>query len=118
ITLMLGPGDRRYDASDVRVAEDLAHRAAIAVDNARLYRLAQEGEAAAALGQSRARFLADVGEALASSLDYETTLKTVANLAVPDIADWCTVYILDDTGALQRLAGAHVDAAEPPLAQI
>src|SRR4029434_10926752 len=100
---------RRYDRSDISVAEDLAHRAAIAVDNARLYRAAQEGEAAAALGQSRARFLADVREATASSLDYETTLKTVANLSVPDIADWCAVDILDEHGALQRLAVAHVD---------
>jgi CheY-like chemotaxis protein len=60
ITFTLGPGERRYDASDVRVAEDFAQRAAIAVDNARLYRVAQEGEAAAALGQRRARFRVDV----------------------------------------------------------
>ena len=64
ITFTLGPGLRRYDAVDVRLAEDLAQRAAIAVDNARLYRAAQEGEAAAALGQRRARLLADVGAAL------------------------------------------------------
>ena len=117
ITFTLGPGERRYDPSDVRVAEDLAHRAAIAVDNARLYRTAREGEAVAALGQSRARFLADVGEALASSLDYETTLKTVANLAVPDIADWCAVDIVDEQGALQRLAVAHVDPSKLHLAE-
>jgi signal transduction histidine kinase len=117
ITFMLGPGSRRYDVADVRVAEDLAQRAAIAVENARLYTAAQEGEAAAALGQSRARFLADVGEALASSLDYETTLKTVANLAVPDIADWCAVDIVDDEGNLQRLAVAHVNPAKLHLAE-
>ena len=117
ITFTLGPGERRYDAADVRLAEDLAQRAAIAVDNARLYRAAQEGEMAAAIGQSRARFLADVGETLASSLDYETTLKTVADLAVPDVADWCTVDILDDAGALQRLAVAHIDPAKLHLAE-
>jgi signal transduction histidine kinase len=116
ITFTLGSSARRYDASDVRVAEDLAQRAAIAVDNARLYRVAQDGEAAAARGQSRARFLADVGETLASSLDYETTLKTVATLAVPDIADWCTVYVVDEQGVLQRLAVAHVDPAKVHLA--
>jgi len=117
ITFTLGPGERRYDAADVRLAEDLAQRAAIAVDNARLYRAAQEGEMAAAIGHSRARFLADVGETLASSLDYETTLKTVADLAVPDIADWCTVDILDRSGALQRLAVAHIDPAKLHLAE-
>jgi signal transduction histidine kinase/ActR/RegA family two-component response regulator len=118
ITFTLGPGERRYDMADVRLAEDLAQRAAIAVDNARLYRAAQDGETAAAIGQRRARFLADVGEALASSLDYQTTLKTVANLAVPDVADWCTVYILDDAGTLQRLAVAHVDPEKLHLAEV
>ena len=118
ITFTLGPGSRRYDGSDVRVAEDLAQRAAIAVDNARLYRAAQQGEAAAALGQRRARFLAKVGDTLASSLDYETTLETVANLAVPDIADWCVVHIVDEHGSLQRLAVAHVDPHKLHLAEM
>jgi signal transduction histidine kinase len=42
ITFTLGPGDRRYDAADLRLAEDLAHRAAIAVDNAWLYQHAND----------------------------------------------------------------------------
>jgi len=118
ITFTLGPGSRRYGDADVRVAEDLAQRAAIAVENARLYRAAQQGEADAAVGQRRARFLADVGETLASSLDYETTLKTVARLAVPDIADWCTVDIVDEHGDVQRLAVAHVDPQKVHLAEM
>jgi signal transduction histidine kinase/ActR/RegA family two-component response regulator len=116
LTFMLGPGPRRYDENDLRLAEDLAHRAATAVDNARLYRAAQEDELAAALGQSRARFLADVGAALASSLDYETTLKSVANLAVPGIADWCAVDIVNEQGKVQRLAVAHIDPEKLHLA--
>ena len=42
------------------------------------------------------RFIADAGEVLSSSLDYEQTLRRVAVLAVPDFADWCAVYILGD----------------------
>jgi hypothetical protein len=42
------------------------------------------------------RFIADAGEVLSSSLDYEQTLRRVALLAVPDFADWCAVYILGD----------------------
>src|SRR6185436_2351772 len=118
ITFTLGPGSRRYGAPDVQVAEDLAQRAGIAVENARLYRAAQQGEAAAAIGQRRARFLADVGETLASSLDYETTLKTVARLAVPDIADWCAVDIVDEHGDVRRLAVAHVDPQKVHLAEM
>ena len=42
LTFMLGPGERRYEAADLALAEDLAHRAALAVDNARAYRAASE----------------------------------------------------------------------------
>ena len=56
----------------------------------------------------RTAFLADAGKALAQSLDYTSTLKTVASLSVPLIADWCAIDILDD-GQVRRLAVAHVD---------
>ena len=55
------------------------------------------------------RFLADATALLASSLDYETTLSRVANLAVPHVADWCAVHLVDEDGRLQTLALAHVD---------
>src|SRR3954454_2474609 len=42
------------------------------------------------------RFIADAGEVLSSSLDYEQTLRRVAVLAVPDFADWCAVFILSE----------------------
>jgi signal transduction histidine kinase/DNA-binding response OmpR family regulator len=44
LTLVLGPSGRRYTSSDLAVAQDLAGRAAIALDNARLYRNIQEGD--------------------------------------------------------------------------
>jgi PAS domain S-box-containing protein len=65
----------------------------------------------------RAAFLADVGAVLADSLEYLTTLKTVANLAVPSIADWCAVDILTEERKLERLAVAHVDPAKIDLAR-
>jgi PAS domain S-box-containing protein len=50
------------------------------------------------------RFLADAGEALASSLDYSHTVGTLARLAVPVLADMCAVDILEeDTGVVRRL---------------
>jgi PAS domain S-box-containing protein len=62
------------------------------------------------------RFLATASDHLASSLDYETTLTNVANLAVPEIADWCAVDVVDDEGQLRRLAVAHVDPKKVELA--
>ena len=37
------------------------------------------------------RLLAEASGVLARSLDYAETLRTVAHLAVPEMADWCAV---------------------------
>jgi PAS domain S-box-containing protein len=55
-----------------------------------------------------ARFLADATSALSSSLDYEVTLDAVAKLAVPALADCCTVHVAEG-GALRLVAVSHVD---------
>ncbi|HTE20275.1 MAG TPA: PAS domain-containing protein, partial [Armatimonadota bacterium] len=55
------------------------------------------------------RFLAESSELLAASLDYETTLASVARLAVPHIADWCAVDLVGEDGRPHRLAVTHVD---------
>jgi PAS domain S-box-containing protein len=57
----------------------------------------------------RQAFLAEVSHQLASSLDYEATLAAIARLAVPRIADWCSVDVLDEDGHIRRLAVAHVN---------
>jgi serine phosphatase RsbU (regulator of sigma subunit) len=62
-------------------------------------------------------FLARASEVLASSLDYERTLRNVAQLAVPEIVDWCAVDILDEDGQRQSLAVAHTDPARVRLAR-
>ncbi|MCL5027080.1 MAG: PAS domain S-box protein [Chloroflexi bacterium] len=46
---------------------------------------------------------------LASSLDYETTLANVAQLVVPQVADWFTVDIIGEDGSLQLQTVAHAD---------
>ena len=56
------------------------------------------------------RLLAEAGRVLAGSLDYEETLRRVAWLAVPDLADWCMVDVFTDRG-LERVAVAHADPA-------
>jgi PAS domain S-box-containing protein len=48
LTCVLGEGPRRYGPADLTLAEDLAHRAALALDNARLYAAAQAARTALA----------------------------------------------------------------------
>ena len=61
------------------------------------------------------RFLTEATSLLASSLDYETTLAHVGQLAVPRIADWCSINLLDEQGAFVRVAGVHVDPHKQAL---
>jgi PAS domain S-box-containing protein len=65
----------------------------------------------------RQQFLADVTALLAGSLDYETTLTQLAELAVPRLADWCGVDILAEDGSLRQLAVMHTDPAKIALAR-
>jgi signal transduction histidine kinase len=59
-----------------------------------------------------ARFLAGAGALLAASLDFETTLDNITHLAVPALADWCYVDIVEDDGTIRRVAAAHADPAK------
>jgi PAS domain S-box-containing protein len=65
----------------------------------------------------RQRFLAEAGQLLASSLDYEATLERVARMIVPRLADWCGIDMLDDNGELVHVAVAHVDPAKVQMAR-
>jgi PAS domain S-box-containing protein len=68
--------------------------------------------------QARRTFLARAGEALMTSVDYREALATVAQLAVPRLADWCAVDIME-TGATaaEQLAVAHVDPGKVAYAR-
>ncbi len=65
----------------------------------------------------RERFLARATKTLMSSLDYQETLRNVAWLAVPEIADWCAVDLVDESGARQQVVVAHRDPDKLALAE-
>ncbi|WP_138503777.1 PAS domain S-box protein [Nostoc sp. PA-18-2419] len=66
--------------------------------------------------EDRQRFLAQASGILAASLDYETTLASLARLTVPEIADWCLVDICDHQ-SVRRVAAAHADPAKHQLVE-
>jgi PAS domain S-box-containing protein len=53
------------------------------------------------------RFYTQASKSLSSSLDYQTTLESVAKLAVPRIADWCAVDMINKVGKLESVALVH-----------
>ncbi len=104
--LLVGLGDP-VDAANARLDLGSTEPA----DGARPEREALED------AQDRLAFLADASTVLALSIEWEATLESVADLAVPRLADWCVVDILDDTGAMRRLAVAHVDPEKVEVAR-
>jgi PAS domain S-box-containing protein len=60
------------------------------------------------------RFLGEAGQVLASSLDDEKTLRTLAQLAVPRLADWCVVELREGNW-MQPVEGVAADPATEAL---
>jgi signal transduction histidine kinase/PAS domain-containing protein len=54
-------------------------------------------------------FLARASELLSQSLEREETVRALADLLVPQLADWCAVQLVEDGGTLRQVALAHVD---------
>ncbi len=57
------------------------------------------------------RFLVEASHTLTSSLDYHTNLQQLAALAVPQLADWCMVFVQENEGEVKQLAVVHADPA-------
>lgn len=63
----------------------------------------------------RLSFLAEAGRILSSSLDHEDTLRKVARLTAPTVADYCLVDLVGEHGEIRRVATAHRDPAKEEL---
>ncbi|WP_176736950.1 PAS domain S-box protein [Oligoflexus tunisiensis] len=77
----------------------------------------RESEARARRYGNTQKFLVEAAAVLSSSLDYEHTLRHVASLVVPGMADWCAVSIADEDGTVRQLATAHIDPRKVELAR-
>ncbi len=103
----------------ILVFRDITERRRVEIERTNLLRSEQQARLQAEAARydteasgRRLAFLAEVSRILAGSLDYEVTLQAVARMAVPDIADWCSVDLLSEEGTLERLAVTHVDPAK------
>ncbi|MDP9470346.1 MAG: DUF4118 domain-containing protein, partial [Chloroflexota bacterium] len=71
--------------------------------------VAETARAEAERARSQVQFLGEASTVLASSLVHEETLRRVADLVVPRLADWCSVHVLGGDGTFTQLAVAHAD---------
>jgi serine phosphatase RsbU (regulator of sigma subunit) len=98
------PGRRQLSEAEHLFLRVLADTCAMTIDRVDAQRAARDREAKLA-------FLAETSAQLASDLDYEATLKAVAEAAVPWFADWCAISLAED-GILRTITVAH---AHPEL---
>jgi excisionase family DNA binding protein len=115
LTLSRDAAGRPYTSDDQQLLQDLADRAALAIDNARLYQEATVARASANAAAERATFLAELSQQLAASLEDAETLARLTRSALPLLGDACIVYQQAGTDLLRRTALAHVDAAMEEL---
>jgi PAS domain S-box-containing protein len=102
MTFMSTTPGRHYGRVDLQLATDLAHRLALAVDNARLFAEAEQG-------RERVGFLVEATELLSETLDVDGLLNRLAALTVPRLADWCRTYLVEPDGELRMVAVTHTD---------
>jgi PAS domain S-box-containing protein len=116
MTFVSAESGRRYHRADVELARELGQRAGVALDNARLHESERHARTSAENAERRAAFLSRASAVLATSLEYDTTLKAVTELAVPYVADWCSIDVVEAGGTVRRVALAHGDPTKTEIA--
>jgi len=101
---------RRFPAEERAFMVSTVQQVAHALSRARVY----EAERSA---RQQLAFLAEASDLLTESLDLDSTLQKIAALAVPTVADWCGVDLVDPNGATRVVAVAHVDPTKVELAR-
>jgi PAS domain S-box-containing protein len=97
------PTDQEFPPERRALKFALARQAAVALERARL-------SAAEQVLRERLSFLVEGTALLTSSLDLERTLERLTGLAVPLLADWCTISMLvEETGEIEQVVVAHQD---------
>src|SRR5438128_668573 len=93
----------------------VAERRRVNEERLALLPLAQAARQLAEDAERRASFLADASAVLGSSLDYDATLHRMVKLAVPLLADGCSVDLLEDSGTTRRVAQIHIVPAKDEM---
>jgi PAS domain S-box-containing protein len=100
----------------VSTLRDLTDRNRGRVERAELLGREQEARAQAEAARQRVRLVSDVSALLAVVSEYPGALVRLANLMVLEVADLCLIDLVDESGALVRVAAVHANQSKQPLA--
>lgn len=112
ISLLAAESRRHYGPDDLLLVEDLARRAALAIDNARLYQETQQHA-------RRAQALAAASQLFAeASLDLQVVLELLTRTVAEQIGDFCAIRLIADDGEmLETVALYHPDPSAQALVE-
>ncbi|MCE9668331.1 GAF domain-containing protein [Myxococcus stipitatus] len=97
-----------FDAADLSLAEELARRAAMAMDNARLFRDARAAEEESRRSAARLHVLVQVSQLIAEAgLDLPTVLDVLARKVSEALGGACVLQLLDDDRTQLEVVAAH-----------
>lgn len=104
--------ERREIAGLRRNGEEFPAEASIArvtIDGERTFMVTLRDVSERRRIEERQRLLATAGWVLAASLDVDSTMATVTELAVPLLGEWSMLELLTPDGNTRRVAATHVD---------
>ncbi len=104
-----------FTRARLRVLELLSAQIAAALENSLLFERLKHEVTDRRRAEHSVRFLANAGAALAESLDAAQIFDKLTGLLVPELADWCTIDVLDDARQIHRVAARHVEAEKERL---
>jgi PAS domain S-box-containing protein len=98
-------GSGEFSREDVLAVEMLADRVGATLEIARLRQVEVREH-------RRLEFLAAAGPRLAASIDFHTTLDTIAQMVVPAVADMTSIDLIEDDGELNKVLTYHPELAK------
>lgn len=119
IAAVASRASRPFERADVLLLENLARRAGLAIDNARLFAQEQEAHAQAEQARSEQAFLLEASTLLSASLDFGVGLERLAGHVAGRLCDLCLIDLLDPVDrTIRRVAAVAADPADQPVADV
>jgi PAS domain S-box-containing protein len=91
---------RSFNEIEVRVATAMANIVASAIGTAELYEEQQRLRTQAQQSERRASLLAQASTVLNSLLSYDAILKSLSQIVIPELADWCAIFLIEANGQI------------------
>jgi serine phosphatase RsbU (regulator of sigma subunit) len=100
---------QRFEADERAYLQTVAALCGQALERIRLRTAEQQARQAERRQLDRMTFLAQSARLMEAPLSVERRLQRLADLVVPEVADWCAVHLVRD-GRVDQIAVAHTDA--------